>query len=136
MAKIAKFRKNSAAIREGEWVKPGEEYDDMEILTRGFTDDYLDAQAQKLRRAASAWGNSPERIPVKIKREINTDCLLKYVILDVRNLQHDDGSAVSLDEFKDMLRDPDYDELLVACYRAAAQVGQIKQADVEEAVGN
>ncbi|MFC4169605.1 hypothetical protein [Teichococcus aestuarii] len=135
MAKITKFRKNSAAIREGEWIKPGEEYDDLEILTRGFTDEYLDAQAQKLRRAAASW-HGQDRIPVKIKRDINTELLLRYVILDVRNLQHGDGTAVTLEQFKQMLLDPDYDELLLACYRAASQVGQVRQGDLEEAVGN
>lgn len=133
MAKLALFRVNGRAVREGEWV-PVEEYGDLEILTRGFGDEYTDAQARKQRQAAKAYGGDTDRLPVKIRRQINVDCLISHVLRDVRNLEHDDGSPVTFPEFCDLLRDPDYPGLLLASFTAAAMAGARREVDLEEAV--
>lgn len=138
MAKLSQFKQNSRAIQEGEWVRVGEEYEDLEIHTRGFTDAYYDAQAARQRRAAVSLGGDTTKIPSAIRRAINIGCLIDHVLLSppVRNLQHDDGRDVTADEFEEMLRDPDYPELFLACFKAASQVGQRRGGDLEEAKGN
>jgi hypothetical protein len=136
MAKISAFKTNSKAINEGEWIRVGDEYEDLEIHTRGFTDAYYDAQARRQRRAAIPLNGDVSKLTNAQKRAINTEVLIEHVVLGVRNLAHDDGREVTFAEFQDMLRDPDYAELLLACYRAAGQVGQRRAADLEEAVGN
>lgn len=135
MAKLGNFKINSKARKDGEWVRPGEEYEDLEILTRGLTDTYFDGQAARQRRAAVAYNGNVDKLPLAERREINLDLLIEHVILDVRNLTHDDGKTpVTFAEFKVMLRDPDYAELGLACFAAASQVGRRRQADVEDAI--
>jgi hypothetical protein len=136
MAKLSSFKQDAKAIAEGEWVRVGEEYDDLEIRTRGFTDAYFDAQAARQRRAAVGLGGDVSKLPSAIRRSINVDCLIQHVVLDVRNLTHDDGKPVTHDEFCDLLRDPNYAELVVACFKAAGKVGQRRTADLEDASGN
>ena len=136
MAKLSQLKQDHAAITEGEWIRVGDEYDDLEILTRGITDIYLDAQAAKQRRAAVAYGGDVDRLPIAIRRKINVDCLIAHVALDVRNLLDDAGQPVSFAQFKELLHDRDYTPLVSACFLAASQVGRRTAADVEEAVGN
>jgi hypothetical protein len=133
MAKISTFKINSRAQKEGEWVPPGEEYGDLEILTRGLTDPYFDAQAARQRRAAVGFNGNVDKLPLAIRRAINLDLLIEHVVLDVRNLEHDDGTKVTFDEFTQMLRDPDYAELATACFAAASQVGKRRATDLEDA---
>jgi hypothetical protein len=59
--------------------------------------------------------------------------VIEHVVLDVRNLEHDDGTKVTFDEFTQMLRDPDYAELATACSAAASQVGKRRATDLEDA---
>jgi hypothetical protein len=73
MAKISTFKINFRAQKEGEWVPPGEEYGDLEILTRGLTDTYFDAQAARQRRAAVGFNGNVDKLPLAIRRAINLD---------------------------------------------------------------
>lgn len=136
MAKLSAFRVNSKAVTEGEWVRIGDEYDDLEIKTRGRTDQYHDATARRQRKAAAGFGGDVTKLPLAIRREINVECLIEFVVLDVRNLLDDAGEPVTLDQFRALLRDPDYKELVEACYIAAEMVGQRRAAEAEEARGN
>lgn len=136
MAKLSKFRTNSRAIQEGEWIVLGDEYDDLEILTRGFTDAYFDAQAAKQRRAAVSLGGDVNKLPSAVRRAINVECLIQHVVLDVRNLTDDNGNTITAEQFHTLLKDPDYAELVVGCYSAASRVGQRRKAELEDAVGN
>lgn len=135
MAKLSRFRQNSAAINNGEWVPLGEEYDNLAIRTRGFVDAYWDMQAAKQRREAQKYSGDINRLPSAVRRAINVECLIATVLIDVQNLFDDDGKPVTFDGFCEFLRDPDYHELIVACFRAAGQVGQQRQAEVDDVAG-
>lgn len=136
MARLSGFKINSKAIENGQWVSPGEEYDDLQILTRGFTDLYTDARAAKLRRAALAYSGETTKVPNSIQREILVECMIEHVLLDVRNLTDDQGSPVDFARFCDLLRDPDYADLVTASIRAASLVGKQRLADTKDAAGN
>ncbi|EHM01157.1 hypothetical protein HMPREF9946_02232 [Acetobacteraceae bacterium AT-5844] len=140
MAKLSQFRQNSTAIIKGEWVPVGDEFGDLEILTRGFTDEYYDAQAARQRVAARDFDGDVSRLPTATRRSINLDCLIDHVLLGVRNLEHDEGpqagKPVTLEEFHDLLRNPDYAELVAGCFKAPARVGRRRKADLADAVGN
>lgn len=136
MAKLSAFRVDSKAINQGAWIKPGEEYDDLEILTRGFTDAYTDARAAKVRRVALHYGNDANKIPAAEQRAITVDCLISHVLLDVRGLSDDAGNPVPFGQFCDLLRDPDFSDLFVACIKAATMVGTQRRQDAADAVGN
>lgn len=136
MARLASFKIDSRAREAGEWQSPGEEYDDLEILTRGFTDAYTDARAARLRRAAMGFGGDASKIPSGSARSITVECLITHCLLDVRGLVDDAGGTVTFARFCDLLRDPDYADLFVAAVRAASLVGMRRAADVQDALGN
>ncbi len=137
MAKLSIFKINSNAVRDGEWVRVGEEFDDLEIQTRGFTDQFNDVRAAKLRRAAQL-GHSGDvaRLPAADFREINIDCIADLCLQDVRNLVDEAGNKVGFADFCALLRHPDYPKLYEAVLRAIGQVGIIRAQSVQAAVGN
>lgn len=136
MARLSAFKVNSAAIEAGEWVSPGEEYDDLMIKTRGYGDAYYDAQAQKMRRAALAHNGDVAKVSNAKTREIRVECLITHLLLDVRGLADDDGNTVDFARFCEMLREPDYGPLVVACQTAAALVGRQAAQDKADAAKN
>lgn len=138
MVQLSSFRINAKAVQSGQWVRVGEEYEDLEIQTRGFTDEYNDARASRLRRKAMQRGHAGDmaKLPVADVREINTDCLIEFCLLDVRNIKGDDGQPVPFAQFCELLRDPAYPDLFSATVRAVTLVGLVKAADVETASGN
>ena len=136
MATLSSFRVDSKAIETGEWVKAGEEFDDLELLTRGLTDQYTDSHQAALRKAARSLGGDTRAIPLAISRAILVEKLLQHVLLDVRNLKDDAGNAVTMAQFAEILRSDDYPELLAACVKAANRVGIAKAAELADAAGN
>ena len=136
MARLSAFKIDSKMVEAGDWVRVGEEYDDLEILTRGFTDQYTDAHQAKLRKAARGFGGDTAKLPISVSRALLVESLVQNVILDVRNLKDDAGQPVLMPAFVALLRDPDYAELVAACLKAASRVGLAKVDDLADAVGN
>lgn len=136
MARLSAFKVDSKKIESGEWVKPGEDWDDLEILTRGHTDKFIDSQAGRLRRAAKSMGGETEKLSLAIKRAVLIDCLIEFCLLDVRGLSDDEGNKITFDQFTELLRSGDYPSLVTAAIFAAAQVGNKRSAEIEEAVKN
>ena len=135
MARITAFKINSKAVETGEWIRLGEEFDDAEVLTRGYTDAYTDAHQAKLRRAAKSMNGDATKLPIAVSRGLLIESLLQHVVLDVRGIQNADGSNTTMAQFADYLRDPDYATLLAAVLGAAGRVG-LSRDDVADAVGN
>ena len=136
MATLKAFRVDSKAVETGEWVRAGDEYDDLEILCRGFTDQYNDSHQSALRKAAKSVGGDTRLLPLAVSRGILIEKLIQHVILDVRNLADDQGNPVNMAQFAAYLRDPDYSDLVTACIKSAAKVGQAKADDLADASGN
>lgn len=136
MARLTAFKVDSHAIETGEWISPGEEYDDFEIKCRGFNDAYYDAQARRLRRAALPFGGDTTKVPNSIQRDIRIECLINHILLDVRGLADADNKPVDFAGFCDLIRNPDFGQLVVACMTAASLVGRQAAADKADAAGN
>lgn len=138
MAKLKNFKRDMAkALDSGEWVRVGDEYDDLEIQTRGFTDEYTDMRNALLRRTAvQRYRGDLTKVTTAESRDITIDCIAAKSILGVRNLIDDDGQPVTLAAFVDMLRDPDYSDLFTAALVACANVGRARTADAEDDVKN
>ena len=138
MAKLANFKRNmTKAIDSGEWVRVGDEYDDLEIMTRGFTDEYTDMRNALLRRTATQkYRGDASKITTAEGRDITVDCLEAKCLLGVRNLVDDAGQPVVMPAFLKMLRDPDYSDLFTAALVACANVGRARTADAEDDVKN
>lgn len=136
MARLNAFKIDSQAVEGGQWISPGDEYDDLMIRCRGYTDSYYDAQARKIRRAALPFGGDVAKVANSVQRDIRVECLIKHVVLDVKGLADESGAAVDFDRFCDLLRDPDYSQLVVACMTAAGLVGRQTAQDKADATGN
>lgn len=138
MANLSKFKRNLSAARErGEWVQVGIAYDDLEILTRGFTHEYTDMRNQAMRNlAVRKYRGDAMLITTDESNGITVDCLAAKSLLGVRNLNDDSGQPVELPAFIEMLRDIDYSDLLDAACIACANVGKSRAADAEADVKN
>jgi hypothetical protein len=137
MAKLSAFRSNTRAIADGAWVRVNEAlYDDLDILTRGYTDEFVDAQTLRLQRCAEPYQGDQTRIPNAVRRGVNAGLLRDFLVLGVRNLLDDDGSEVTRDEFLAMLEDPAYYRLNRACFDAAARVTTQAGDQIKAAEGN
>ncbi|GFE98169.1 MAG: hypothetical protein ABF979_05515 [Gluconobacter sp.] len=137
MAKLSDLKIDSAAVNDGVWV-PIEQYPGLKIRTRGYTDQFLDAQTRRVAQAAEKYRNDPSRIPNAVRRQLNADLLTEFLLLDVDGLFADDAETqkVTIDEFRALLAQPDYARLARACWEAASLVatGAVQQA--EDAEGN
>lgn len=137
MAILADLKTDSAAINDGVWKKI-EKYPGLEIKSRGFTDQFIDAQSRRERKTAENYRGDVRAIPNAIRRQINAALLCDFLVLDVRGLYHDEAQthAVSLEEFKKLLPNPDYRELMAACWEAAGLVTTEAGKQAEDAEGN
>lgn len=137
MAKLSAFRSDTKSIQDGMWIRVDEMlYDDIEILTRGYTDEFVDAQTARLARAAIPFGGDQARLPNATRRQINAQLLREFLVLDVRNLKNDDGTDVTIGDFLDLIADPAYYRLSRACFDAAARVTAQSADQLAAAVGN
>lgn len=137
MAKLSAFRTDVRAINDGIWITVDERlFDDLQIQTRGFTDEFLDAQAARIQAAADRHEGDRARIPNAEMRRINAGLVREFLVLGVRNLQHDDERPVTLDEFLAMLDRAEYARLHQACWKAAGKVTTRTAAQLETAAGN
>lgn len=134
--KLSDFRTDSRAIADGTWLRVGPAYGDLEILTRGFTDEFTDAQTARLARAAEPYNGDVTRIPNAERRLINAGLLADFLVLDVRNLVGDDGQAVTREAFGELLGEAQYGRLMRACWEAAAKVSALTAVQLEAAMGN
>ncbi|WP_212374521.1 hypothetical protein [Acetobacter persici] len=137
MATLADLKTDSAAINDGEWKKI-DKYPGLEIKSRGFTDQFIDAQNRRLRKVAEKYRGDVSAIPNAVRRQLNAELLCEFLVLDVRGLFHDKEQhhAVSVEEFKNLLPNPDYRELMGACWEAAGLVTTEAGKQAEDATGN
>lgn len=138
MAKLSDFKRNMAKVLDsGEWVNPGDEYNGLEILTKGFTDKYTDMRNNLLRRTAvQKYRGDASKITTAESRAMTIDCLEAECLLGVRNLADETGEPVTLSAFVMMLRDPDYKDLFDAALVACANVGRARTDDTGADVKN
>lgn len=137
MATLADLKTDSAAINDGEWKKI-DKYPGLEIKSRGYTDQFIDAQSRRLRKVAEKYRGDVTAIPNAVRRQLNAELLCEFLVLDVRGLFHDKEKKrpVSLEEFKGLLPNPDYRELMAACWEAAGLVTTEAGKQAEDAEGN
>lgn len=132
MAKLSRFKADLARVNDGAWVTLGEEYGEIEIKTRGFTDVYNDARGAKIRRAASRYGGDALKIPQAEVRAILIELLIKHCLLDVRNLEDEKGEPVSFALFCDLLQEDQFSDLYGAALAAANLVSTEREQDLAD----
>jgi hypothetical protein len=136
MVSLSEFRSDTRAINDGVWIRVNEaSYGDLEIKSRGFTDDFVDAQNTRLGKAAEAYNGDRTRLPNSELRKINASLLEDFLVLDVRNLT-DGDQVVPVAVFHTMLYDPAFNRLSRACWEAASRVTTRSEAQIKAASGN
>lgn len=134
MAKLSTFSRDPDAMRNGAWMNPGVEYG-FEIKTKAMGSAFADNKAARMKRAARLAGGE-DKIGQEVENQINVQALVDECLLDVRGLENDDGSNVTIDEFKALILLPENSELAVICFRVAGAVGLKTAAQLEAATGN
>lgn len=134
MTDIKSFRRDAAAMRDGEWIEAGPEYGDLKIKCRDLGYVYLDTQARLEKIAARKFGGV-ERIPASERANINIQAMIQTALLDVSGLTRG-GEPVSFAEFCELLLDPSMGELTSLAFICCGRVGRVKADDLEEAAKN
>lgn len=132
---ISTLKVDTRAMSDGRWVTVGGSYGDLKIYSRGFTDEFYDAQTAKLANATQMFGGAQADIPNAIRRRINAELLQEFLVLDVRNLMAGEA-AVPVADFHAMLFQADYVKLAAACWQAAARVSSMTKEQLDSAEGN
>lgn len=138
MAKLKSLLTDLVSLNEGTWVEVNPSmYDDLRIKTRGFTDKFYDAQTARLRKARIERNLGPdEPLPNNIQRDINSRLAQEFLVLEVSGLEHDDGSPVPIDEFKQLMSHENAGRLVRAVFEAAARVSSRTEEIAAADVGN
>jgi hypothetical protein len=136
MAKLTAYKSDLKKMNEGTWVELPDDFGDIQILTRGFTDAYMDARQARMRRAATKFGGDLNRIPQAEVRAILAELLVQHCVLGVRNLEDQDGNPVPFDLFCELIQEEAYKDLYGACLAAANIVSNEREADLAEAKKN
>lgn len=136
MASLSRFKTDLSRVNDGAWITLGEEFGEIEIQTRGFTDTYLDSRQSRMRRAATRYGGDLQKIPQADVRAILIDLLIKHCLMDVRNLEDQNGDPVTFALFCELLRDDQYVDLYGAALQAATQVTAEREADLADSKKN
>ena len=126
---------DTAATENGVWQSPGEEFEDFEILTRGFGDKYADMKAARMRNLSAPYNGDVSKVPNALLRKANVDCLEKHVILDIRGLNNN-GEPVTLAAFCELIRSPEGNVYYTAAFTAAGLVSTKRVGAIQEAAGN
>ena len=134
MVDISSFRRDAAAMRDGEWVDPGPEFGGMRLKCRFLGYQYLDAVAAQTRALARQLGGEG-LISSEQRSRINVDAMIETGLIDVEGLS-EGGQAVTIERFVALLRDPNYREMVSLCFECCSRVGRQRQAAMEEAAGN
>jgi len=136
MANLKEFQSDIRAINDGIWVRVNEAYRDLEIQVRGFTDQFHDARTARQIAAAEGYGGDEKRIPNDVQRRINASLMQDFLIIGVRNLDNGDGQPVTIEQFHELLFQPDYGRLSRMVWDAAGRVSARSMAQVEAAAKN
>lgn len=143
MAKLSTFTRDPGRIAEGELIAVGQADDPFMIRTRGFSPAYRDTLA-RLRLKASREQNrnlqpgqiptTPDSLPPTVDDRCQAEALNEHCLIDVQGLTNDDGSAVTIDQFKQLL--PNSPGLLFLAIGAASRVGADRAEQTKAAEGN
>ncbi len=146
MARLSRFTRDGNALNNGQAILVGPEGEQFTITTRGFTADYADRLAA-LQRAAAIKINTgltpaspdrvtPDTLPPSVADKCQAQALAEKCILGVADLENDDGSEMTVEQFKEAVQQRENTGLLIMALQAAGSVGLARKALVEDAEKN
>lgn len=138
MAKLKSLLTDIVAINDGMWVTVNPAlYDDLQIKTRGFTDQFVDAQQARFLKAKTDLNlREVDPLPNAVGRKINARLAQDFLVLDVRGLEDEDGQTVGVEPFKKMLENENASRLVRAVFEAAGRVSSKTMESQVIEVGN
>lgn len=132
MARLSKFVRNGTLMAQGQAVVVGPEGDTFTIVTRGMTDKYSD-RLWALRRAAAMELNrglkpgsvfyGADSLPPSEDDRCVAQALSEECLTGIEGLEGDGGKPVTLDAFKDLIKERENRALLALAMQAAQVVG-------------
>ena len=143
MAKLKEFQRDTAALEGGVWINPDPDFSDIQLLVRGrdaaYYDKYTVAIREVVRRAKRDGTLQSNQglndLPPSTRDNIENEVMLQHYILDVRNLEDDDG-PVKIAEFRKMAITEQFRPLLSMAQTAFLMATERRAADREEVLGN
>ncbi|MDQ1081447.1 hypothetical protein [Pseudoroseomonas cervicalis] len=135
MAKLDSLRVNARAMREGEWIDLPEGFDGLRLLVRAQGRAYLDGRAKLMKEAAEPYGGKEELIPEEVLDEVSARAAGQHLLIDVENL-HGAHGPVTVEQYRDLMIEPDRLPLVTAVFIASGQVGRKLDIDQKVAEGN
>jgi hypothetical protein len=144
MPDLGKHAADVRAIRDGAWERPGPNWENLELLVRGFGPHYSDAfsavQRDTVRKARQDGVLKPRQewldLPQEQRDEVSDQVMLKHIFIDVKNLTLGD-EVITPPRFRELATDPQYrDYLMGALYQAAENVTARRADQKEAAKGN
>lgn len=145
MTDLSEFVTDRDVVREGDWITVGRGDKTFEIRTRGmwkgFRDYVAGLRLEAARELNSKLGPTdvrytPDTLPPSLDDKCQGRAAADRCILGVRGLMKG-GQPVTVEEFKDLLRDPDGRmSLLVVALNGIGAIGATRQEEQKEAEGN
>lgn len=147
MASLTRIALNADRNKAGAWMPVQVDNDPFEIKVRGFTPAYRDALHKARQEAARAINRkkapgadlvTADTLPPSVDEPILGQVLADECFQDVRGLKHsDDGPAVTAEEFRALLCDPEVGRVLMQLVQAAAiDLMNVRSGEIKSAVGN
>lgn len=133
--KLNTMLRDMRAITDGAWVRPNGPQDDLEVKARGYTPGYRQRAEETFNGWQRVYG-SPSKVPDEIGARFLADLLFEHCIIDVRGLEHDDGSAVTLAEAREIAGTVEGQPLYSVFKAAVDLVDARRKADAEDIAGN
>lgn len=144
MAKLSNFLRNTKAITDGETVTVGPAGMTFQVTTRGFTLAYRDRLAALRREAARTLNRAqqpgataylPDGLPPSTEDKCQGQALADECIIDIAGLD-DDGTPVTVEQFRDLIASGEVPFLTSLAFGAAARVSDSRIGEKAAAEGN
>jgi hypothetical protein len=144
MAKLSTLRRDVATLSDGVWISPDPNLEEIEMRVRGKDATYFDVLSVKFREAVR---RAREDGTLKSKQGLNDMApstvqaiedrlLLERLVLDVRGIEADDGSALSVEQFREMAISEAYLPMLFLAREAVILATERRDSDRAAALGN
>ena len=143
MAKLKAFQRDTASLEDGVWINPDPEFSDIELRVKGrdaaYYDKYTIAIREVVRRAKRDGTLQSNQglndLPPSTRDSIENEVMLQHYVLDVRNLEDDEG-PVTIADFRKMAITEQFRPLLSMAQTAFLMATERRAADREEVLGN
>lgn len=133
---LGALKRNSSEISSGVWVSDIPQGGDIQVQVRGMTSPIVTTLRGRLERAVPKGDrNRDGSIRTDVQANILRRVLSEAVLLDIKNLSVD-GEAVSVEQARELILDPDFEPLADLVMWSANAVDRGVADTIEDVSGN